>query len=167
MERDTHSGQLVRAELERLRLSRRELMKRGGLTALVLSGMPALLAACGGGGEETAATPPSETPAEPPSSTTAQAPTASGVIDELSWEGYDLPVPSMDAWKKENAIEVKATYISTNDDVPAKLKTGGGEGVDLIAYTHGFKPAWQSLGLFTPWMTRSSRTWAISCRTLP
>ena len=39
------------ARLERARMSRFDLLKRGGITALVLSGAPALLAACGGDDE--------------------------------------------------------------------------------------------------------------------
>lgn len=151
MERNLENGRLIREELERVRLTRLELMKRGGLTALMLSGMPVLLAACGGG-DEPAATEPAATGAatETTQATTAAAPQASGVIDFLSWEGYDLPIPTMDAWREANGIEVRSSYIATNDDVPAKLKAGGGEGIDLIVYTHGFKDSWQSLGLFTP-----------------
>lgn len=139
------------AELDRLRLSRLELVKRGGITALMLSGTPALLAACGGGKEEGAAT---STPSEPSSTEPlppeSQAQQALGTIDFLWFEGYDLPVDSMTAWKEANGVDVNPTYIATNDDIPAKIKSGGGEGIDLIGYTHGFKDSWEKLGLMTP-----------------
>jgi spermidine/putrescine transport system substrate-binding protein len=143
----------MRAELTRMRMSRLELLKRGGITALVLGGAPALLAACGGSDEEAAAPPPAEPPASPEPAAPpppAEAPAASGPVDYLSWEGYDVPVESMEAWKKENGVELRATYIGNHDDIQAKIKAGGAEGADLITYYQGYKPLYTELGILHP-----------------
>ena len=98
----------TRVGLEHSRLSRRLLLQRGGAAALGLGLMPTLLAACGGddGGD-------------------AAAPQASGPLDFLSWEGYDMPVKSVDKWKKDNGVEIRATYIGNHDDIQAKIASGG------------------------------------------
>jgi len=114
-------------------------MKRGGLATLMLAGAPALLAACGGDDEA--------------SSTTPEAPSASGNIDFLSWQGYDLPgkaVPSMKAWMEENQVTMKASYIANNDEFVAKFKAGGTKGVELTTYGQGFADYWTDLGILKP-----------------
>ena len=62
-------------------VDRREFLRRGA-ALLTIGATPALLAACGGSSN----------------SGSAAAPKASGSIDYLSWEGYDIPDP-MKAWK--------------------------------------------------------------------
>ena len=116
--------------LEHSRLSRRLLLQRGGAAALGLGLMPTLLAACGGddGGD-------------------AAAPQASGTIDYLSWEGYDIPDP-MKAWKTANSVDVKSTYIGNHDEIQAKIKAGGGS-YDLITYYQGYKPLYTELDILT------------------
>jgi len=117
--------------LEHARLSRTMLLRRGGAAALGLGLMPTLLAACGGdddGGN-------------------AVAPEASGTIDYLSWEGYDIPDP-MKAWKTANKVDVKSTYIGNHDEIQAKIKAGGGA-YDLITYYQGYKPLYTELGILT------------------
>ncbi len=120
----------TRVGLEHSRLSRRLLLQRGGAAALGLGLMPTLLAACGGddGGD-------------------AAAPQASGTIDYLSWEGYDIPDP-MKAWKTANGVDVKSTYIGNHDEIQAKIKAGGGS-YDLITYYQGYKPLYTELGILT------------------
>jgi spermidine/putrescine-binding protein len=156
----THEGEpTLGARLERARLSRFELLKKGGVTALVLSGAPALLAACGGSSTEEAASPappastePAASP-EPAAAPPAAAPQASGTLDFLSWEGYDFPddgVPAMKAWKDANGVTLKSTYIGSHDDIQAKIKSGGGKGVDLITYYQGYKPLYRELNLLAP-----------------
>jgi spermidine/putrescine-binding protein len=136
-------------ELRRARLSRLELLKRGGVTALALGGVPSLLAACGGDDEEAVAPPPAAEPSPPaePTPPAAEAPAASGRIDYLSWEGYDVPVKSMKAWQKENGVNERATYIGNHDDIQSKIKSGGAEGADLITYYQGYKPLYRELGI--------------------
>lgn len=117
-------------ELSRRRLTRLELIKRGGLGALLVGGGPALLAACGGDDEEAA--PTDGGPAD-----------ASGTINFFSWEGYDLPddsFPTMKAWREENDVQVRSSYIGSHDDIQARIKGGGGEGIDLITYGQQYKP---------------------------
>jgi len=125
-------------------LSRRELLRRSG--ALVAIGMtPAMLAACGG---DDATTTTSSAAAETTSTTAAEpaAPAASGTIDFLSWEGYDIPDP-MKPWKTENSVEIKPTYIANHDEIQTKLKAGGGGGYDLITYYQGYKPLYTELDI--------------------
>jgi spermidine/putrescine transport system substrate-binding protein len=128
--------------------SRRELLRRG-IVVVSLGAAPSLLAACGGddenGGEAT--------PTGGGGTGQAQAPQATGRLDFFSWEGYDFPnkgVPTMAAWKKENGVTLKATYIGNHDDIQAKIKGGGGEGIDLITYYQGYKPLYQTLEIITP-----------------
>ena len=127
-------------------LSRRELLRRSG--ALVVVGMtPAMLAACGGDDDETTT---SSAAPEATSTTAAEpaAPPASGTIDFLSWEGYDIPGP-MKPWKTENSVDVKPTYIANHDEIQTKLKAGGGGGYDLITYYQGYKPLYTELDILT------------------
>jgi spermidine/putrescine transport system substrate-binding protein len=151
------------ARIDRAIVSRRQFLKRMGLGVMTVGAVPSLLAACGGG-EETAAPPaPAEpAPAEPPPAETAappaepappaeappaEAPAASGPLDYLSWEGYDMPVESVEAWKQENGVEIRATYIGNHDDIQAKIASGGAEGADLITYYQGYKPLYAELGI--------------------
>lgn len=109
-------------------LSRRELLRRGGLTMFALGAAPTLLAACGGDDE-------------------SATPQASGTIDYLSWEGYDIPDPMKD-WKTSNNVTVKSTYIGNHDEIQAKIKAGGGS-YDLITYYQGYKPLYTELDILT------------------
>ena len=129
------------ARIDRALLSRREMLRRMGLGVVTIGAAPAILAACGGE-EEAAAPPPAEPaapppaepapPAEPPAetgataepATPAEAPPASGPLDYLSWEGYDVPVESIEAWKAENGVEIRASYIGNHDDIQAKIASG-------------------------------------------
>ena len=116
---------------------RREFIKRG-MALLTIGSTPALLAACGGSNDSGSAAAPSSS---------AAAPKASGTIDYLSWEGYDIPDP-MKAWKKANDVTVKPTYIGNHDDIQAKIKAGGGS-YDLITYYQGYKPLYTELDILT------------------
>jgi len=118
----------TRVALEHARISRLTLLRRGGTAALGLGLMPTVLAACGGGDE-------------------AAAPEASGTIDYLSWTGYDIPDP-MKAWKAENSVNVKPTYIGNHDDIQAKIKAGGGA-YDLITYYQGYKDLYTELDILS------------------
>jgi spermidine/putrescine-binding protein len=124
-------------------LTRRDLLKQGGLSALLLSGAPAFLAACGGGGEAAA-----------PTTGTGKG-QIGGTIDFFSWEGYDLPdkyFPTMKAWKAANGVKIKSSYIGSHDDIQAKIKSGGGTGIDLITYGQQYKPLYgkDQLGILAP-----------------
>ena len=58
-----------------------------------------------------------------------------------------MPVESVEAWKKENGVEIRATYIGNHDDIQAKIASGGAEGADLITYYQGYKPLYSELGI--------------------
>jgi spermidine/putrescine transport system substrate-binding protein len=125
--------------------SRRRFLQRAGLVTLTVGAGPGLLAACGDddddGGDQAAST-TSEGP--------AKAPPASGRVDFLSWEGYDIPDP-LKSWKQANDVTVKATYIGNHDEIQTKLKAGGaGAGYDIITYYQGYKPLYQELDILEP-----------------
>jgi spermidine/putrescine transport system substrate-binding protein len=124
--------------------SRRRFLQRAGLVTLTVGAGPTLLAACGddddGGGDA------ASTAAEGP----PKAPPASGRVDFLSWEGYDIPDP-LKSWKQKNNVTVKATYIGNHDEIQTKLKAGGaGAGYDIITYYQGYKPLYQELDILEP-----------------
>jgi spermidine/putrescine transport system substrate-binding protein len=128
-------------EWVRWQTSRRRFLQRAGLVTLTVGAGPTLLAACGDDDDEAAST-----AAKGP----AKAPPASGRVDFLSWEGYDIPDP-LKSWKKKNDITVKATYIGNHDEIQTKLKAGGaGAGYDIITYYQGYKPLYQELDILEP-----------------
>ena len=121
--------------------TRRQFLRRAGFVTMAVGAGPTLLAACGSDDEE-----PAETAASGP----AKAPKASGRVDFLSWEGYDIPDP-LKNWKTTNDVTVKATYIANHDEIQAKLKAaGGGGGYDIITYYQGYKPLYQELDIIEP-----------------
>jgi spermidine/putrescine transport system substrate-binding protein len=122
--------------------TRRQFLRRAGFATIAVGAGPTLLAACGGDDDEE----PAETSAGGP----AKAPKASGRVDFLSWEGYDIP-DALKSWKKENGVTVKATYIANHDEIQAKLKASGGAGgYDIITYYQGYKPLYQELDIIEP-----------------
>ena len=145
----------VAARIDRRILSRRDLLKKGGVSLVALGAVPTLLAACGGGsGETTTAEEPATTAAattaaeEPATTAAAAAPEASGTVDYLSWEGYDIP-DQLKAWREANGIKVNATYIGNHDEIQAKIAAGGGT-YDVITYYQGYKPLYTELGILSP-----------------
>jgi spermidine/putrescine transport system substrate-binding protein len=132
-------------EWVRRETSRRRFLRRAGLVTLTVGAGPTLLAACGdddddggGGGASTTADGP------------AQAPEATGRVDFLSWEGYDIP-DALKGWKTETGVTIKATYIGNHDEIQTKLKAGGaGAGYDIITYYQGYKPLYQQLDILEP-----------------
>ena len=129
----------------RLETSRRRFLRRAGVVTLTVGAGPTLLAACGdddddggGGGGSTAAEGP------------AQVPEATGRVDFLSWEGYDIP-DALKGWRAETGVTVKSTYIGNHDEIQTKLKAGGaGAGYDIITYYQGYKPLYQELDILEP-----------------
>ena len=123
--------------------SRRRFLQRAGLVTLTVGAGPALLAACGDDDD-------SDQAASTTSDGPAKAPAASGRVDFLSWEGYDIPDP-LKSWKQANDVTVKATYIGNHDEIQTKLKAGGaGAGYDIITYYQGYKPLYQELDILQP-----------------
>lgn len=144
------------ARIDRLIMSRRELLRRGGAGLLAVGVGSSLLAACGGGGgsSEPATSAAADTGAAAgtagASTQAAAAPQASGTMDYLSWEGYDLP-DIMTPWLKENNVKLAPTYIADHNEIQAKIKAGGGSvSYDIITYYQGYKPLYAQLGILTP-----------------
>jgi spermidine/putrescine transport system substrate-binding protein len=121
-------------------MTRREMLRRSGVTVLALGAAPSILAACGGDAAPDAAPDAAET--GPPSDADV-----GGQMDFLSWEGYDLPDPMAD-WKEEHGVDVNATYISSNDDIPARLAPGG-TGFDLTTAYQGNAAYYREVGIMT------------------
>lgn len=122
--------------------TRRQFLRRAGWTTVALGAGPTLLAACGDDDDSGGSTSASTGPAE--------APKATGRVDFLSWEGYDIPKP-LKPWKTANNITVKSTYIANHDEIQTKLKAaGGGGGYDIITYYQGYKPLYQQLEILQP-----------------
>ncbi|CAN5739960.1 polyamine ABC transporter substrate-binding protein [soil metagenome] len=141
-----------------LGLTRREVMRRARLTVVALGAAPSILAACGSDDDEGAGA--TTTPTTGGSSATTAGATgssaapaggsATGAINYLSWEGYDLPVESVEAFETENGISVNPTYIANHDEIQAKLLAGGDSaGYDLITYYQGYKPLYAELEILT------------------
>jgi spermidine/putrescine transport system substrate-binding protein len=123
-------------EAPSIRFTRRELLRQSALATLAAGGLPALLAACGGGTSTT------------PAGDSAGSDGVSGPIDFYSWQGYDLPIKAMKKWLKANDVTLKAGYVSTHDDITAKFTTGGGKGnYNLSTYEAGWGPLYIKLGI--------------------
>ncbi len=78
-----------------------------------------------------------------------------GVADTInffSWQGYDLPIPVMKQWLKQNHVKLHSgPYVSTHADIQAKFTTGGGKGLyNLSTYDAGYGPDYKKLGIPTP-----------------
>ena len=121
--------------------SRRRFLQRAGLVTAAVGAAPAFLAACGDDDDDDSAGGAGDGG--------GGVPKASGRVDFLSWEGYDLPDP-LKPWKQRNNVEVKATYIGNHNDIQAKLKAGGGGGFDVITYYQGYKPLYAQLEILEP-----------------
>lgn len=125
-------------------LSRREFLRRAGLTTFTIGATPAILAACGKDS-------PTPSPATASPGTEPSVPPASGTLDYFSWEGYDAPIKEMKTWLSDNGVKLNSAYIGNHDDIQAKLKaSNNAEGFDLITYYQGYKPLYSELGILGP-----------------
>lgn len=120
--------------------TRRQFLRRAGLSTVVIGAGPTLFAACGGEKEKAATA----------TSGPAKASEATGRVDFLSWEGYDLP-DALKSWRDTNDVSVKATYIANQDEIQTKLKgSGGGGGYDIITYFQGYRGLYSQLDIIEP-----------------
>ena len=121
--------------------TRRDFVRRAGLTVMGVGLAPSLFAACGD--DDTAGN----------STVTTGGGDGGGPLGDLnflSWEGYDLPVASVEAFKSDRSLTVNATYIGNHDDIQAKIKAGGAAaGYDLITYYQGYKKLYTELEILT------------------
>jgi len=134
-------------EAPSIRFTRRELLRRAGVAALSTASLPALLAACGAGGQSHASV--TDSPTTTPS--TPGPPSVAGTIDFHSWEGYELTsVAPVKRWMQSNHVTMHASYIASQDDITALFTTGGGRGsYNLSTYEAGYSQLYQHLGIPT------------------
>ncbi len=95
--------------------------RRRGTSRVVialLAAMALVAGACGGGDDEAEA-------AGPPY----------GTLDYLGWEGYDTFFGANEAAVTELGVEFNSSYIGAGSDIAAKFASGGGDGIDLLAWT--------------------------------
>ena len=148
---------------------------RGRLSFLfaILIAVAVAGAACGdGGGDDsdggTASAPADETSApttQAPAATTAAAAPATtaaaavddasagdfGTLDFLGWEGYDTFFGVTDSTLSELGIEINATYIGTPADIVSRFASGGGGGIDVLAWTSAVHAPYRSVeGVLSP-----------------
>jgi len=116
---------------------------------------PSVLASCGDDDESSSGSTDGTTAATTAGTTSATTGATSGGgalgdLNYLSWEGYDIPVTSIDAFKAERSLTVNATYIGNHDDIQAKIKAGGdAAGYDLVTYYQGYKKLYTELEILT------------------
>ena len=105
------------------RQTRRTILKRaaGGVAGVYGAGV---LAACGSSGSDTTA-------AATTAANGGSSGEVSGTLNALCWEGYTDP-SFVDGFTKETGVEVKSTFIGSNDELISKLRGSPGQ-YDLIS----------------------------------
>lgn len=58
-----------------------------------------------------------------------------GTIDYLGWEGYDTFFGANEASVTSLGVDFNATYMGAPSDIASAFASGGGEGIDLLAWT--------------------------------
>jgi len=58
-----------------------------------------------------------------------------GEIDYLGWEGYDTFFGANDASITKLGVDFNATYMGAPSDIASAFASGGGDGIDLLAWT--------------------------------
>lgn len=106
--------------------TRRAILKRAAGGAAGLYGAN-VLAACGSGGSESTTTAATTTS----SSGSPTSGEVSGTLNALCWEGYTDP-SFVKQFTKDTGIEVKSTFIGSNDELISKLRGSPGQ-YDLIS----------------------------------
>jgi spermidine/putrescine transport system substrate-binding protein len=77
---------------------------------------------------------PAASPTSPP------APKIGGVLNNLGWEGYDIPTAAK-AFQDANGITLNNTYIGSNEEVLTKFQAGGPGKYDMGNVTIRFFPS--------------------------
>src|SRR4029079_14125494 len=111
--------------------TRRRFLGQAALLALAGSCMAAGCGSSGSSGSVTTATSSGQ---------------VGGTLDYLSWQGYDLPIPIMKSWLKENQITMRKTYISNQNDVQGTLKAGN-PGYDISDYLEAYADLYRDLAI--------------------
>jgi spermidine/putrescine-binding protein len=131
-------------------LTRRRFLRRAGLVTLALGAGPALLSACGGGDDDGGGEAAAEDTGVVGTLTEEVEAQATGDIDFLWWQGYDIPDQMAD-FVERTGIRLKANYIAGHDDIQAKIQAGGQAGsFDLTGYCQCYKSLYAELGILKP-----------------
>jgi spermidine/putrescine-binding protein len=94
-------------------MTRRELVRRGGIGLLALGAGSGLLSAGGA---------------------LAAADKTGGTLHYVGWEGEDIR-NAMAKWIKANGVSMKSSYIGAVTDIPPKFLGGGAKGIDVLGFT--------------------------------
>ena len=74
-----------------------------------------------------------------------------GEIDFLGWEGYDTFFGAADAPIADLGITINATYMASPADIASRFASGGGEGIDILAWTSSNHAQYRSIeGVLSP-----------------
>jgi spermidine/putrescine-binding protein len=114
-------------------------------TVAVAVPVVALLVACGSGGSSSSDAPVATATTAGPS----HVPAAKGRLDFLGFEGDDSP-KLLAPWAKKSGVSVKASYISAESEIEAKLLGGGARGVDLLSFASPAASALATEGILQP-----------------
>lgn len=76
---------------------------------------------------------------------------AGGELDFLGWEGYDNFFGAGDAAIAELGISFNSTYMGAPSDIASRFASGGGDGIDLLAWTSANHAQYRSIeGTLSP-----------------
>ncbi len=76
---------------------------------------------------------------------------AGGEIDYLGWEGYDNFFGAADGPIGDLGITFNSTYMGAPSDIASRFASGGGEGIDLLAWTSANHAQYRSIeGTLSP-----------------
>ena len=146
---------------------------RRSLLFAILIALSVAGAACGNGDGDDGDGGTASAPTEETSAPTTQAPTATtaaaspattaaaatddapagdfGTLDFLGWEGYDTFFGVTDSTLSDLGIEINATYIGTPADIVSRFASGGGGGIDVLAWTSAVHAPYRSTeGVLSP-----------------
>ena len=76
---------------------------------------------------------------------------AGGELDFLGWEGYDNFFGAGDAAIAELGLTINATYMGAPSDIASRFASGGGDGIDILAWTSSNHAQYRSIeGTLSP-----------------
>ena len=79
------------------------------------------------------------------------APASGGELDFLGWEGYDNFFGAGDAAIADLGITINATYMGAPSDIASRFASGGGDGIDILAWTSSNHAQYRSIeGTLSP-----------------
>ncbi len=70
-------------------------------------------------------------------------------INFMGWQGYDDGI-NVDNWLEKNGIELKPTYIGTNEEIIAAASAGGVGTMDIATPAEIYLPVYRAAGILEP-----------------